>query len=65
MHITIHVERTGEKKDVDVASIADVFKKLPIDKNTVLVTRNHELLTDDDELHEHDELLLLSVISGG
>ena len=65
MHITINVERTGEKIDIDVFSISDIFKKLNMDQNTVLVTRNNELLIENDELCENDEIKLLSVISGG
>ena len=65
MKIKVFIERNNENKIVNVNSINEIFDKLKIDKNTVLITRNNELLIEDEELNENDEIKLLSVISGG
>jgi len=65
MKVTVFIERMNKKIDIDAFSISDIFKKINIDQNTVLVTRNNELLIENDELCENDEIKLLSVISGG
>ena len=42
-----------------------LLKKLKINPQTVLVSRNNELITDDEKLSDKDEIKILSVISGG
>ncbi len=65
MNITVFIERNNEIKHVYVGSINEIFEKLNIDRNVVLITRNNELLNGDEKLRENDEIKLLSVISGG
>lgn len=65
MKVNVFIERFNETKELDVDSISELFKKLNVDQNTVLITRNNELLTEDEVLNENDEIKLLSVISGG
>ena len=65
MKIKVFLERENETKEVDVSSINEIFSKLDIDENTVLITRNDELLDKDEKLEDNDEIKLLSVISGG
>jgi thiamine biosynthesis protein ThiS len=43
----------------------DALLKINIHPDTVLITRNGELITDDQILHEGDEIRLIAVISGG
>lgn len=42
-----------------------VLLKLQIQPDTVLATRNNELITDDEILRDGDVIKLVSVISGG
>ena len=43
----------------------DAIKKIDILPDTVLITREGELITDDEILHDGDEIRLIAVISGG
>jgi sulfur carrier protein ThiS len=43
----------------------ELLKTLKINPETVLLTRNSELITVDDSLKDKDEIKILSVISGG
>jgi sulfur carrier protein len=43
----------------------DALKKIDILPDTVLITREGELITDDEILHDGDEIRLIAVISGG
>lgn len=46
-------------------TIRKALQKLNIEPDTVLATRNGELLTDDEILKEDDVIKLVPVISGG
>ncbi len=46
-------------------TIRKALQKLNIEPDSVLATRNGELLTDDNILHENDVIQLVPVISGG
>ncbi|MBN2149114.1 MAG: MoaD/ThiS family protein [Anaerolineales bacterium] len=41
------------------------LKKLSIDPETVLATRDGEMITDDEILRDGDAIKLIAVISGG
>jgi sulfur carrier protein len=43
----------------------DALKKIDILPNSVLITRNEELITDDEILRDGDVIRLIAVISGG
>ena len=45
--------------------VEDLLKKLKINPVTVIVSRNNELILEDERLNDKDELKILSVISGG
>jgi len=55
----------GSVKEFKTRSIYTILKKLNLKQNTVLVTRNEELLTFDINLNEGDEIKIISVVSGG
>ena len=46
-------------------TIREALKRLEINPDTVLPTRDGELLTDDEILKEGDRIKLVAVISGG
>ncbi len=46
-------------------TIRKALQKLNIEPDSVLATRNNELLTDDEILKENDVIKLVPVISGG
>ena len=45
--------------------VSELLKKLEINSETVLVSVNDELVTEEDDLKDEDDVKLLSVISGG
>lgn len=45
--------------------VSVLLKKLSLLPSTVLVIRHDQLLTEDDCLHDEDEIEIRSVISGG
>ena len=46
-------------------TIRKALQKLNIEPDSVLATRNGELLTDDEIIKENDVIKLVPVISGG
>jgi sulfur carrier protein len=46
-------------------TIRKALQKLNIEPDSVLITRNGELITDDEIIQENDEIKLVPVISGG
>ena len=46
-------------------TVQHALEKIGMDSHSVLVTRQGELLTDDQILHEEDVIKLVPVISGG
>ena len=46
-------------------TVRKALQKLDIEPDSVLVTRNGELLTDDEIIKENDVIKLVPVISGG
>ena len=46
-------------------TVQHALQKIGMDSQSVLVTRQGELLTDDEILHEGDVVQLVPVISGG
>ncbi|HEU4354346.1 MAG TPA: MoaD/ThiS family protein [Actinomycetota bacterium] len=45
--------------------VREILAELDIDPDTVLVIRDHELLTREDRVAEQDQLEIRPVISGG
>ena len=62
----IFIERTKEtiKKDF-FGKTKDLLDELDINPEIVLVSKNGELVTEEDELQNSDKVKILSVISGG
>jgi thiamine biosynthesis protein ThiS len=46
-------------------TVRKALEKLGIEPDSVLTTRNGELITDDEIIKENDVIKLVSVISGG
>jgi len=46
-------------------TIRKALQKLNIEPDSVLITRNGELITDDEIIRVNDEIKLVPVISGG
>ncbi|MBN2422552.1 MoaD/ThiS family protein [Candidatus Woesearchaeota archaeon] len=62
----INIQKNNRKINKDFSGkVIELLTNLKINPETVLVTRNNELLTEEDNLENKDEIHVLSVISGG
>lgn len=61
----VFIERTRESKSISASSVSDLLSQLSINPETVLVTKNDELVTEEETLSSEDKVKILSVISGG
>ena len=46
-------------------TVRKALQKISIEPDSVLATRDGELITDDEIIKEHDVIKLIPVISGG
>ncbi len=58
-------EQTATNVELEGRKVKDLLNKLKLNPEAFLVIRNDEVLTEDETLHDHDRIELLSVISGG
>ena len=66
--IGLFIDRENKNTTVQLAGnpkVADLLKELNINPVTVIVSRNNELILEDEQLNNNDEIKILSVISGG
>lgn len=66
--VNIFVDRNNLSKTLDLdknSIVSDLLKELNINPVTVIVSRNNELILEDEKLKNNDEIRILSVISGG
>ncbi|HLC50246.1 MAG TPA: MoaD/ThiS family protein [Candidatus Nanoarchaeia archaeon] len=66
--VSVFVDKENKKIKVDLSkdsSVADLLESLKINPVTVIVSRNNELILEDEKLNNNDEIKVLSVISGG
>lgn len=61
----VFIEKTNETKEIEAKTVKELLLKLKINLTTVIVTKNNELVTEDQNLSSKDEVKILSVISGG
>ncbi len=65
MQIEVFIERDNQTKKLEAKDIPDLLSQLAINSETVIITRNNELITEATKLQPKDKIRLLSVISGG
>ena len=64
--VFIDMEDKNTKLELeDNSSVSDLLKKLNINPVTVIISRNNELVLEEDKLRDNDKIKILSVISGG
>ena len=61
----VYLEKTDEYKEVTASTVEELLKKLKVNPTTVIVTKNDELVTEEEKITNKDRIKLLSVISGG
>lgn len=66
--VRIYIDRENRNKTIELENnlkVKNLLEKLGINPVTVIVSRNSELILEDEKLNDNDELRILSVISGG
>jgi len=63
--VKVFIERENRTLNINASTAKEVLTKLNINRETVLLARNNELILQETKLDDNDELKLLSVISGG
>ena len=63
--VNVFIEKENKNSKVEAETVKELLEKLNINPETVLVTKNDELILLDEKLNKNDEVKLLSVISGG
>ncbi len=62
----VFIEKDNLEKVLDFSgTCAELLKKLGVNSEEVLIVKNNELVSLDDECESDDEIRLLSVVSGG
>jgi sulfur carrier protein ThiS len=62
----IFIEKENRARTIKFSGkLISLLVKLKINPQTVIVTKNNELITTDDKLSDKDSVQILSVVSGG
>ena len=68
MQINVFYDRENKDKTIELdsnLSVKDLLAKMKINPVTVIVSKNNNVITEDEKLKDKDEIRLISVISGG
>ena len=68
MQISVFFDRENKEKIIEVggnASVKDLLNKMNVNPVTVIVSRDNNIITEDEKLNNNDKIRLISVISGG
>ena len=68
INVSVFIDRENKNTKIELNNksiVADLLKELNINPVTVIVSRNNELILEDEKLSDNDEITVLSVISGG
>jgi len=64
MQVFIEVDNKNRKISFN-GTVSQLLQQLKVNPETVIVAKNDELVTEEEEINDTDEIKLLSVISGG
>ena len=68
INVNVFIDRENKNTTLNLDNnsiVSDLLKKLSINPVSVIVSRNNELILEDEKLNNDDEVKILSVISGG
>ena len=68
IRIKVFVDKENKNLELEFernSDIKDVLNQLKINPVTVIISRNSELVMEEEKLNDYDEIKILSVISGG
>ncbi|MBI4158939.1 MoaD/ThiS family protein [Candidatus Woesearchaeota archaeon] len=61
----VFIEKENKTVAVEAKTVKEIIKKLKINPETIIISKNSELVTEDSRVSKNDKIKLLSVISGG
>ena len=62
----VYYDKTREQRVLDFTGRAEaLLEQLKINAETVVITKNGTIITEDEELTNDDDIKILSVVSGG
>jgi len=62
----VTIDRDNKELELEFTGKAlDLLKQLSINKETVVITKNGALITEEDAIADDDEIKIISVVSGG
>ena len=68
MQISVFFDRENKEKTVELdknSSVKDLLANMKINPVTVIVSRDNNIITEDEKVNDKDKIRLFSVISGG
>ena len=68
INVSVFIDRENKNSKLELEDnslVGDLLKKLKINPVTVIVSRDNELILEDEKLKNNDEIKILSIISGG
>lgn len=68
MQVTVFYDRENKEKSIEVGKnmlVKDLLAKMGINPVTVIVSRDNNIITEDETIQNNDKIRLISVISGG
>ena len=68
MKINVFYDRENKEKTIEIASnssVKDLLLKMKINPVTVIVSKDDNVVTEDEKLKDKDKVRITSVISGG
>ena len=68
MKLKVFYDRENKEKTIELdnnLSVKDLLKKMNINPVTVIVSKNNNIILEDEKLEDDDEIKIISVISGG
>ena len=68
MKIKVFYDRENKEKTIELgnnSTVKELLKKININPVTVIVSKNNNIIMEDEKLNEKDDVKIISVISGG
>lgn len=68
MKLKVFYDRENSSKEIELddnTTAKDLLKKLKINPVTVIVSKNNNIILEEEKLNDNDDVKIISVISGG
>ena len=68
MQIDVFFDKENKEKIIELdvnSSVKDLLAKMDVNPVTVIVSRDDNIITEDEKVNDSDKIKLISVISGG